>query len=189
MSSWISRTTRNGIEYPSANYWTWNNAGCTTALCLANCTTYAYGRILDAGDPAPVSYGFPDADYWHTDVQNGWTAIPYNFSNLEEGDIVEWSGNGMKHVAVVEKVQNGQFYVSESFYTWRDTSWTLQYICDWMIANYPDNFFWYGLRTHAYNQDPVYILKNPAHHGTSDPSGPFKFFTNKKSKKRRIIHV
>lgn len=196
MSSWAKRTTRSGIEYggnASQYYWNIsNNAGATTGLCLANCTTYCYGRILEAGDAAPVRYGFPDAQYWNTAVINGWSAISYNFSDLEEGDILVWSGSGQNHVAVVEEVNNDPFNlyrVSESAYVNRDESLGLAGISAWMIANYPDEFFHYGIGTRYYGgAAPTYILKNPAHHGTSINTTIFRFFGRKNKNKRRVTH-
>lgn len=193
-STWIKRTSRSGIEYGgSASNYYWNinlNAGATTRLCLANCTTYCYGRILEAGDLAPVRYGFPNANAWHTALINGWTYEPYDFNTLEEGDIVEWAGSGQNHVAVVEEVNTipyNLFRVSESAYVNRDESLGLAGISAWMIANYPNDFFYYGIGTRYYNHAlPTYTLKNPAHHGTSKPDKTFRFFGKKKTRKKVV---
>lgn len=191
MSSWVPRTTRSGIEYGGAQgsyYWTYAyNAGANSALCLANCTTYVYGRLQEAGDTPPVVYGFPNAQYWHGSLANGWTYIPYRFEDLEPGDVLEWS-NGMNHVAVVEEVGTSPYNyyrVSESLYTSRDESMSLAQISAWMIANYPNRFFYYGQGTSAYSAAPTYILKNPAHHGIGENG--FRFLSKKKKYKRRVM--
>lgn len=170
MSNWTPRTNRSGIEYggSSHNYF-WNrnyNPNATSENCLANCTTYAYGRILEAGDLAPVSV-IRNANLWHTVLTNGWTAIPFNPADCEPGDLLEWSGNN-NHVAVVEYINGTTVHYSQSSYTNRNTSWSLQAISDWMIANYPNRFF--GMNN-TDNWRPTYILKNPAHHSGEEP-GP-----------------
>lgn len=193
---WNPRTSRNGLEYGSSGnnyYWNINNnAGATRRLCLANCTTFAYGRMLEAGCLPPVPYGFPDAMYWHNNLINGWTYVAYSFNAVEIGDILEWnwynSGAGYQenHVAVVEKIENGTIYVSESYYTNRDETLTLQQISNWMIANYPNRFFNYGSMYSAYNDVPDLILKNP----TSFTGSKKLWFVKKNdSRKRRIRYV
>ena len=65
MSSWTPRTVYNGIEYGGNHqqYW-WDenlNPGATFTIALGtydyalpNCTTYCWGRILEAGDPVCI---------------------------------------------------------------------------------------------------------------------------------------
>lgn len=170
MSEWYTRTTRSGLEYGGAshdNFWNINyNPGATPRLCLANCTTYAYGRILEAGDLIPVSQ-FRNANNWHNYLTNGWTYEPFNASNCEPGDILEWGGL-YNHVAVVEYIENGIVYYSQSSYTNRNTSLSLQAISNYMINNYPSRFFSMG---NTSSWKPTYILKNPAHHSGGGP-GP-----------------
>lgn len=170
MSNWTSRTTRDGLEYGGwshDNYWNIAYNGCATPnLCLANCTCYAYGRILEAGDLAPVSV-IRNANNWHNYLTNGWYAIPFNPADCEPGDILEWGG-GYNHVAVVEYIDGDIVHYSQSSYTGRNTSWSLQRISDYMIANYPNNFF---SMSNTSSWKPTYILKNPAHHSGGGP-GP-----------------
>ena len=199
MSEWYSRTNRTGIEYGgSSNDYYWNinyNPGATPRLCLANCTCYAYGRILESGDLAPVS-AFRNANTWHNYLTNGWTYQPFNASDCEPGDILEWGG-GYNHVAVVEYIENGIVYYSQSSYTQRNESWSLQDISNYMINNYPSRFFSMG---NTSSWLPTYILKNPAHHSGGGPGpgpqppgpGPQTntgIITTILNKKRRKIHV
>lgn len=81
---------------------------------MPNCTTYAYGRPLENGDPAPVT-SIHNAGNWHDYVNTaeGWTAIPYQSGVAKPGDIIEWPG----HVAVVETVSGSTAYCSSSLYT------------------------------------------------------------------------
>lgn len=165
MSNWIIRDNRQGLEYNGRSHqYFWDrsyNANATQQNCLANCTTYAYGRILEAGQAPPVSV-IRNANLWHLNLTNGWTAIPFNIANVSPGDLLEWSSN---HVAVVEWVENGVAYYSQSSFTNRDTSMSLQQISDYMIAYYP-NRFWSMNNTN--NWRPTYILKNPVHYEGSE---------------------
>lgn len=116
--AWTARTTNSGLQpggSANAYYWTSANPGATYNLCLANCTTMAYGRVLENGQSAPVS-SFVNAGNWHSYVTNGWTAETYSsyHSSIKPGDIIEWPG----HVATVEYVSgDGTAYCSSSLYT------------------------------------------------------------------------
>ena len=116
--AWTPRTTNSGLAPGGAAnqyYWVYpTNPGATYNLCLANCTTMTYGRVLENGQSPPVNY-FGDAGNWHNYVANGWTAQPYSsyHSSIKPGDIIEWPG----HVAVVEAVSGGTAYCSSSLYT------------------------------------------------------------------------
>lgn len=167
MSNWTPRLTKAGIGY--ANMFWWNpsiNPNANTSYCLPNCTTYAYGRILEAGDPAPVSR-IRNANHWHEVLTNGWTYVNYHPSLVEAGDILEYA-NGNNHVAVVEKVENGVITISQSGFRDRDTSWSLAHISQYFEANYPEA--WFNLIWN-WGGPPTYILKNPMHHGGGEP-GP-----------------
>lgn len=186
MSNWVYRNSSAGMAYPNG-YW-WDpaiNPNASFGNCLANCTTYTFGRILEAGDPAPVQYIY-DARHWHGNLINGWTYVNYSPSLCEPGDILEWSTADYNHVAVVEWIgDDGLPYYSQSSYTgdhgkaiWPKGSGqydrrtyavmgsTLQSVCNWMMTNYPSRFFSIG-----HGGVPTYILKNPSHHGGSQP-GP-----------------
>ena len=187
MSSWTPRTVYNGIEYGGNHdfYW-WDiayNPGAvfdpylnTYDLALPNCTTYCWGRILEQGDPVPVT-ALVNANQWHNNLTNGWTYQPFNYSYVEPGDILEWSVGTDNHVAVVEAVSGLTVYVSQSFYTddnggtsgnrtsavWGSTKAS---VSAYGLANYPNRFFSYALDTSAYGHMARYLLKNPAHHGS-----------------------
>lgn len=226
MSSWQPRTTRNGIEYGGASshyfwdyppninaqYWYWypyqgaQNAfiADTYEEALPNCTCYARGRILEAGDPSPVT-GNHSANAWHSHLANGWTAIPWNINNVEPGDILEWCSNGRNHVAVVEAINGGIPMISQSYYTgdnggggnrtgaygWGNTK---QSVSDYGIAHYGNNygsgqgrFFSYMAYTHPYNAVPDYILKNPVDH--SDTMFKWLLYRNSGKRKRRKVLI
>lgn len=175
--AWIPRYTRNGIEYGgtySQYYWNSSiNPNATFQLCLANCTTYAYGRVKEEGLPAPVTR-IRDADLWHTVVNTsaGWSLLSYTQGmTLYPGDIVEWAA---MHVAVVETTGtnptvSGSWYTDDNgtAYGTRSTSVmgsTLQSVSNWMIANYPYRFFHSNtLTTENSNAGggpyPVYVLR------------------------------
>ena len=128
----------------SVYYWDPSyNPGATKELCMANCTTYAYGRVRENGLPRPVSQ-FRNANNWHLYVANGWQKIDYySGMALQQGDIVEWEAN---HVAVVET--NGTNpYVSSSWYTEctlrYDAVSSMQIISGWMVINAPGRFYRY----------------------------------------------
>lgn len=199
MSNWTIRNNRNGLEYGGSShdyFWNINFNGCATpALCLANCTCYAYGRILEAGDLAPV-WVIRNANNWHNYLTNGWTAIPFNPADCEPGDILEWTGSN-NHVAVVEYIDGNKVYYSQSKYTTRNESWSMSRISNWMITNYPDRFF---SISNTDNWRPNLILKNPAHHSGGgpgpEPPGPgpgpdlnlwMLYPMTRKRKKRRIV--
>ena len=200
MSNWNPRTVYNGIEYGGSHdqYW-WDenlNPGATFTssvgtydFALPNCTTYCWGRMLEAGDPVPVSY-LANANNWHNNLTNGWTYMNFNANAVKPGDILEWSGND-NHVAVVEAIVNGQIYVSQSFYTddngtpygtrspavWGTTK---QSVSNYGLTNYPWRFFNYSLYTSAYGYGPDYILINPVQHtGTT-----FEIWMSQRRKKK-----
>lgn len=198
--TWTARTTRTGLEYggsANSHYWvSSNNIYAYYTICLANCTCYAYGRILEVDGEAPIAppstEPIPGANHWHwyPNTAAGWKRITYNAANVSPGDVLCWvSGN---HVAVAEAVSGGNIYVSQSYYTGDDGTVnssrssavmgsTLQSVSNWMIANHPDRFFSYGLVTSANLGYPDYILKNP------NGVNKFNFLTTKKNKRRRVI--
>ena len=206
--TWNPRTSRNGIEYggyASQYYWEYpTNPGAyfdpslnTYDLALPNCTTYAYGRILEAGDPAPIT-GFHNANAWHYYLTNGWTYEAYSDHTVRQGDIVEWCTGGRNHVAVIEDwdANLGVIYVSQSYYT--DTSGgvsgyrdyticgsTKQSVSDWGINNYPGRFFSYASVYSAYGVAPDYILRNP--NSVPDPGVNTPTILTKQQRRRRII--
>lgn len=208
MSNWIARTGVTGIQYGQAQdqyYWYYPaNPGAyydpgigTYDLALPNCTTYAWGRILEAGDPTPIT-GWHNAAAWHSHLTNGWTAIAYNFSDLAVGDIVEWCAGTHNHVAVVESIEGSSVYVSQSYY--RDTDGgvtgtrdpaicgsTKTSVNAWGISTYPNQYFNYGNILSAYGVLPDYILKNPGTHPNF--GAPLRWFGSRKTIRRRRIYV
>ena len=208
--TWIRRNSRNGIEYGgSASQYYWNyptNPGAyfdpslgTYDLALPNCTTYAYGRILEAGDPAPIT-GWHNAAAWHAYLTNGWTYAPFNFDMLMLGDIVEWSSNGRNHVAVVEEIDrtNRLYYVSQSLYTddnggtsgYRSPAvWgtTKQSVSDHGITYWPNRCFMFSGWAWVYDgAAPDYILMNPNSRAAPAVT-PFAFFGKRRRLKRRMM--
>lgn len=196
--SWTPRDEILGIEPTGsarAYYWDINiNPNANFGNCLPNCTTLAYGRPLENGNPAPVSR-IRDAGNWHTVTANGWTAHSYSSyrSQLKPGDIIEWPG----HVAVVERIVNGEAWCSSSLYTgihgraeWppgsgnydvRDPSViggsTPADVWDWMLNNgYQWRCYEYVKESVITNTrlgvNPTYILENPDTPGPGPTPGP-----------------
>lgn len=157
--------------------------------CMANCTTYAYGRVRENGLPAPVTR-IRDANNWHTVVNTsgGWTLLNYTSGmSLRAGDIVQW-GDYQKykagespqyrysavHVAVVETSGSAP-YVSGSWYTGDDETAnsdrstavmgnTLADVCNWMVAHVSKRFYHYKSLADesslaGHGYPPMYVLR------------------------------
>lgn len=209
---WTPLTDRSVIEYGGLySHFFWNdsyNPGAsfdynlgTYDLALPNCTTYAYGRVLMAGDPAPIS-GWHNANAWHSYVINGWQAVPFigHSDEIQPGDILEITGSG-NHVFVVEEVLGVRYWrVTESYYTsdngtasgdrspgvWGSTKSSVN---AYGLANYPYRY-WHNRLYDCRNADspdywPDYILFNP--NSRPEPvTTDLKVF-NKTKRRRRII--
>ncbi|MBZ8180005.1 cohesin domain-containing protein [Oscillatoria salina] len=79
-----------------------------------NCTWYAYGRLKELGyTPDDIMYGYPNANQWGNVLRNG-ARILGNNETPQPGDVAQWLSGSAGHVAVVEKVENGFIYLSES---------------------------------------------------------------------------
>ena len=134
---------------------------------------------------------------WWNHLINGWTYVPYSFNDVEVGDILEWS-NGRNHVAVVENIENGIIYVSESIYrddngqttgyrspaVWGSTKTSVN---AYGLTHYPNDYFQYGQMSYAYGTavNPTYILKNPVTYDDRESCWLFR----KRKNTRRIIYV
>ena len=211
MSNWVEKTSNSAIVYGgSASQYYWNdppNPGAyfdpglgTYDLALPTCTTYAYGRVLEAGDPYPIT-GWHNASAWHAYVTNGWQAVPFvgHSDEIVPGDILELTGSN-NHVFVVERVISTRYWViTESYYTsdngtasgdrspgvWGSTKSSVN---AYGLANYNYRYWHsrvYDCRT-ANSPDlwPDYILLNPNRHNEPQPVyTPF----NKQKRQRRII--
>lgn len=185
LSAWVERTNCDGIKYgeeSSGYYWdSSNNPNASFGLCLPNCTTYAYGRVLEAGCEAPVS-AIHNANNWHNYVANGWSVVNFSEDALSPGDIIEWSVGSAGHVAVCESVNPAM--ISASDYTDDSCGWplsghrtpyvswggspyaisSLKNISDWLSMKAPNRFFRYGSLANENARagaEPTYILKNP----------------------------
>ncbi|MEH1952284.1 CHAP domain-containing protein [Nostoc sp.] len=78
-----------------------------------NCTWYAYGRLKELGfNPDDIMNGYPDANQWGNVLRNGARILTRN-EIPQLGDVAQYN-NGQNHVAIVEKVENGYVYLSES---------------------------------------------------------------------------
>lgn len=185
LSAWIERTNIEGIKYGDDSagfYWdVSNNPNASFGLCLPNCTTYAYGRVLEAGCDAPVS-SIHNAKNWHNYVTNGWEAINFSEDILSPGDILEWTAGSAGHVAVCESIN--PVMISASDYTDDSCGWplsghrtpgvswggspyrisTMSDISRWLSQKAPNRFFRYGSLSNENSRagaEPAYILKNP----------------------------
>ena len=209
MSRWVPRTSVTGIRYGQADdkwYWDYNyNPGAyydpslqTYDLALPNCTTYAYGRVREMGAPAPIS-GWHNASAWHAYLINGWTYEAYAANKVKVGDILEWTGSSTRnHVAVVEKIENGTIYVSQSYYcddNGQATANTRSYqiwgstkasVDAYGYSHWPGRYFNYGVHTSADLGNPDYILHNPVSY---DEGCRFIPILNKNRRRRRRINV
>ena len=123
MSKFVARTTESGI-YGNAFWYTRRiNPGAYNGIWLPNCTTYAYGRSAEiaARGGGSVDYntifggGFGNAAGWY--AASLWDTSP-GMSKVLLGDILCWEiGGGVGsagHVAVVEGIEPGKIWLSES---------------------------------------------------------------------------
>lgn len=170
----------------------WNpsyNPNATFDNCMANCTTFAYGRVRENGFTAPVTR-IRNANNWHTVVNTsgGWTLLNYTSGmSLRAGDIVQW-GDYQKymagespqyrysavHVAVVETYGTNPG-VSGSWYTGDDETAdsdrstavmgnTLADVCNWMVAHVSGRFYHYNNLSDesslaGHGYPPMYVLR------------------------------
>lgn len=85
---------------------------------VGNCTWYAYGRIWEMTGHIPYDAGFINNAYewWGANLRTG----KYKYGQTPKvGALPVWKSSlpnsgGCGHVAIVEKIENGKVYVSES---------------------------------------------------------------------------
>lgn len=83
-----------------------------------NCTWYAWGRIWELTGKAPTDANFTGNAYewWQANINTG----KYKTGNIPKvGSLVVWKpslpgSGGCGHVAVIEKIENGKVYITES---------------------------------------------------------------------------
>ncbi len=126
------------------------NPNATIENALPNCTTCAYGLVLEEGHLPPVSM-IVGAGRWDKYLTNGWMSIDYDYDLLEVGDIIQWTEKG--HVATVSKIDGDKKIVSASFYTGEhgtsiyeghyDTRnfTSLKELSNFMLEKYPTRYF------------------------------------------------
>lgn len=174
------RISAEGLEYPNKYYWDINKSPyAVVKTCLADCTCYVYGAIIEDGHRPLTSFKQCDANVIEKSLINGWSRIPYDRNKLEAGDVIQW----VQHCHVAVYTGNGE--ISGSFFTgmhgkayWNGsfdtrTFKTLQECNDWMWKNYPERMFhhwsiekecsWVG-------GQPEYILKHPLYSVKENPS-------------------
>lgn len=79
-----------------------------------NCTWYAYGRLKELGfNPNDVMNGYPNANEWGSVLRKG-ARILNSGETPRVGDVAQWLWNNQNHVAIVEKVEKGNVWLSES---------------------------------------------------------------------------
>ena len=165
------RTTDKGLGYPNPFYWDiGRNPYAIVKTCLADCTCYVYGAVIEEGHRPLTTFKQCDANTIEQSLANGWSRIPYDKSRLEKGDVIQWVKKC--HVAVY----TGNDEISGSFFTGMHgrayydgkfdtrTFKTLQECNDWMWANYPDRMFhhWSIDKESSWvGGSPEYILKHP----------------------------
>ena len=107
---------------------------------VGNCTWYAYGRIGEMTGRMPYDAGFTGNAYewWNANIRTG----KYKYGQTpKRGALAVWKSSlpnsgGCGHVAIVEKIENGRVYISESswhgsYFRYReiyDTSYLYGYI-------------------------------------------------------------
>ncbi len=85
---------------------------------VGNCTWYAYGRIWEMTGHIPYDAGFTGNAYewWNANIRTG----KYKYGQTPKvGALPVWKSSlpnsgGCGHVAIVEKIENGKVYISES---------------------------------------------------------------------------
>lgn len=117
---------------------------------LANCTTMAIGLCLLENNPYPVSR-IASASRWHEVLINDWKCIPFDYSQVKVGDIIQWVSKG--HVCKVSRISDGRIYIRGSYYTGEhgvayynggyDTRHfnSLEELSNFMYNNYPERFY------------------------------------------------
>ncbi|MFP4006858.1 MAG: CHAP domain-containing protein, partial [Spirulinaceae cyanobacterium] len=83
-----------------------------------NCTWYAYGRLKELGfnpDDILLPPGNRNAGQWGGVLKNGARILGAN-ETPQIGDVAQYTGSP-GHVAIVEKVENGRVYLSESHWS------------------------------------------------------------------------
>ncbi|MBD2194225.1 MULTISPECIES: CHAP domain-containing protein [Calothrix] len=99
-----------------------NHTDPTQALIYAregNCTWYAYGRLKELGftpEDILLPPGQRNANQWGGVLYNGARTFLGSNETPQLGDVAQYYLNGQNHVAIVEKVENGRVYLSESHY-------------------------------------------------------------------------
>jgi surface antigen len=83
-----------------------------------NCTWYAYGRLKELGftpEDILLPPGQQNANQWGGTLKNGARILKPN-ETPQVGDVAQFLGGKFGHVAIVEKVENGRVFLSESNY-------------------------------------------------------------------------
>lgn len=98
----------SGNDYAKWNYGSSLNG---TNYLEGNCTWYVFGRLKELGfNPYDVITNLPNANEWGDVLHNGAEIV----SSPQPGDVAQWTSGTYGHVAVVEKVENGRIWISES---------------------------------------------------------------------------
>lgn len=166
------RTNADGLWYNgSAHDFYWNsmvNPNATIVNGLANCTTLAYGMIIEDGRKRPVKE-IVNANKWHEYLTNGWMAADYRKGEI--GDIIQWVAKC--HVAVVsgDEMISGSYYTGEhgtayygGHFDSRSEIRSLKELSDFMVKNYPTRFFHYWSvekESEMVGGKPEHILLHP----------------------------
>lgn len=145
-------TNIDKVVYNAKYFWNIKyNPNATIQNALPNCTTCAYGLIVEDKHLPCVSI-ITNANEWHKYLINGWSAMDYDPERVEVGDILQWQKKC--HVAAVTKEAEGRYFVSASFYTGehgkavydgsfdtRNSFTSLKQLSDFMLENYPKRYF------------------------------------------------
>ena len=143
-----------GGKYHSYGWTKEYNKNATVADCIPDCTTLVIMVCWIFGLPLPVG-SIPSASEWHLHLINGWKKRSFDRNSLKRGDIIQWVNRC--HVAIVDKVENGQIFLHCSWYTGQNGKAKIdehtfdprtqfsstQEVNDFMLANYSYRFYHY----------------------------------------------
>ena len=111
-----------------------------------NCTWYTWGRAWEITGKKPIEAGFTGnaCEWWQANKSSG----KYQYgSEPRVGAIAVWNSSlpgsgGCGHVAVVEKVENGNIYISESMwhgdcFAYKEI-YSTEYLCGYIYLDEPN---------------------------------------------------
>lgn len=131
-----------------------------------NCTWYAFGRAYEILGRRPDIQTYPaNANQWwgnNINKRNHGGGYPYG-QQPRVGAIACWANGQYGHVAIVEKIENGIIYISDSSYG----MYPFRYGKIWNLPNFQGYIYIYEEPApppkppHVHNGDKVVLVKAP----------------------------